>query len=89
MPALQTFASPVKRRLTVTIPREYDGYSFEVIMVPVMQPPKVYDGSAASRHAVRKVKHAKRNPLSQFIGCIDGARRTDDVVRELRGYEQW
>jgi len=29
------------------------------------------------------------NPLSDFVGCIGGSRRTDDVVSEMRGYDQW
>jgi len=29
------------------------------------------------------------NPLSEFVGCIGGSRRTDDVVAEMRGYDQW
>ncbi|MBE6382739.1 MAG: hypothetical protein E7049_06985 [Lentisphaerae bacterium] len=34
--------------------------------------------------------HAGRaNRLSQFVGCIKTDRRTDDVVSELRGYDQW
>jgi len=44
MPTIQTFARPVRRRISVQIPREYDGYSFEVILVPVKpEPKKKYD----------------------------------------------
>ena len=28
-------------------------------------------------------------PLSEFVGCIGGSRRTDDVVAEMRRYDQW
>jgi len=45
MPTIQTFARPVRRRISVQIPREYDGYSFEVILVPVKPEPKKYDFS--------------------------------------------
>ena len=31
----------------------------------------------------------KGNPLSELVGCIGGSRRTDDVVAEMRGYDQW
>ena len=31
----------------------------------------------------------EENPLSEFVGCIGGSRRTDDVVSEMRGYDQW
>lgn len=44
MPTIQTFARPTNRQVTVNIPREYDGYSFEVILVPVVeQKPKRFD----------------------------------------------
>jgi len=47
MPTIQTFARPSHRQVTVEIPREYDGYSFEVILVPVMEPKrKRFDLSA-------------------------------------------
>ncbi len=29
------------------------------------------------------------SPLAEFVGCIPNKRRTDDVVSELRGYDQW
>jgi len=45
MPTIQRFARPVKRRVTLTVPREYDGYAFEIIMVPVKQGQKKYDFS--------------------------------------------
>ena len=34
-------------------------------------------------------KTVEDNPLSEFVGCIGGSRRTDDVVSEMRGYDQW
>ncbi len=40
----------------------------------------------------RELMHKKQssaNPLSEFVGCISNKRRTDDVVSELRGYNQW
>jgi len=46
MPTIQTFVRPVRHRVSVEIPREYDGYSFEVILVPVKQElKKKYDFS--------------------------------------------
>ena len=35
MPAIRTFARPVDDRVTVSVPREYCSYSFEVLLVPV------------------------------------------------------
>jgi hypothetical protein len=34
-----------------------------------------------------RANHANR--LSEFIGCIGNGKRTDEVVGELRGYDQW
>jgi len=31
----------------------------------------------------------EENPLSEFIGCIGGSLRTDDVISQMRGYDQW
>jgi len=41
------------------------------------------------RNELVQRRNARNNPLSQFVGCIADGRRTDDVVGELRGYEQW
>jgi len=47
MPMIQTFARPENRRVSVSIPQGYEGYSFEVILVPVEEPTqKRYDFSA-------------------------------------------
>ena len=35
MPAIRTFARPVNDMLTLSIPREYRSYSFEIMLVPV------------------------------------------------------
>ena len=41
----------------------------------------------------RELKHRNHagrvNRLSEFIGCIGNGKRTDEVVGELRGYDQW
>ena len=34
-------------------------------------------------------KRMALSPLAEFVGCIGNRRRTDDVVSELRGYDQW
>jgi len=47
MPMIQTFAQPENRCVSVPIPKEYDGYSFEVILVPIRQSErKKYDFSS-------------------------------------------
>ena len=32
---------------------------------------------------------SRASSLSEFIGCIGNGKRTDEVVGELRGYDQW
>lgn len=35
MPPIQTIASPRRNRISVTVPKEYQSYSFQVILVPL------------------------------------------------------
>ena len=37
MPAIRTFARPVNDMVTLSIPREYRSYSFEIMLVPVRE----------------------------------------------------
>ena len=37
MPAIRTFARPVNDIVTLSIPREYRSYSFEIMLVPVRE----------------------------------------------------
>ena len=41
------------------------------------------------KRELNRLHAGKASRLSQFVGCIKTDRRTDDVVRELRGYDQW
>ena len=41
------------------------------------------------RFELAKGARVQDHPLAEFIGCISNRRRTDDVVSELRGYDQW
>ena len=36
-----------------------------------------------------RIRVGRANRLSEFVGCIGNGRRTDEVVGELRGYDQW
>ncbi len=31
----------------------------------------------------------KASPLSEFVGCIRNGKRTDEVLGEMRGRDQW
>lgn len=46
-------------------------------------------GGGDSRPRSPARKDGEGNPLSELVGCIGGSRRTDDVVSEMRGYDQW
>ena len=46
-------------------------------------------GGGGSRPRSPARKDGEGNPLSELVGCIGGSRRTDDVVSEMRGYDQW
>lgn len=35
MPTIETIATPRRNRISVSIPREYSSYSFQVILVPL------------------------------------------------------
>ncbi len=41
------------------------------------------------KRELSRIHDRRANRLSEFIGCIGSGRRTDDVVNELRGYDQW
>ena len=46
MPTIQTIARPRRNRVTVSVPEEYKGYSFQVILVPFKEEKKAaYDFS--------------------------------------------
>ena len=36
-----------------------------------------------------RLHDSRANRLSEFVGCIGNGKRTDEVVGELRGYDQW
>ncbi len=38
---------------------------------------------------LERKKRMVSNPLAELVGCIGNGRRTDEVVSELRGYDQW
>ena len=49
MPPIETIATPRRNRISVSVPREYSSYSFQVILVPLAPaashtPPVVRDG---------------------------------------------
>ena len=46
-------------------------------------------GGGGARPRISAKRALDDNPLSEFVGCIGDSRRTDDVVAEMRGYDQW
>ena len=41
------------------------------------------------KRELNRKRDSHTNRLSEFIGCIGNGKRTDEVVGELRGYDQW
>ena len=41
------------------------------------------------KRELSRIRDNRTNRLSEFIGCIGNGKRTDEVVGELRGYDQW
>ena len=41
------------------------------------------------KRELNRKRDSHTNRLSEFIGCIGTGKRTDEVVGELRGYDQW
>ena len=67
MPPIETIATPRRNRISVSIPREYSSYSFQVILVPL---------APAAPHAP-PVVHVGRKPRS-FVKALLSCPKLDD-----------
>ncbi len=80
MPMLRTYASPVDNRVTVTIPKEYADYSFQVILVPCNATPV---RAVASDIHVFDSLHADwggEGSATEIADELRAARRTDRLA---------
>ena len=67
MPPIQTIASPRRDRISVTVPKEYRSYSFQVILVPL----------SPERPAVSRRKSRIR-PRGTFVEALLSCPRLED-----------
>jgi len=84
MPPIQTIASPRHDKISITIPKEYRSYSFQVILVPLA--PECAKAARAQRRSRR------RNPktfVDALLSCpkldgeLDVSRDRGDFGREI------
>ena len=82
MPPIETITRPCRNRISVSVPREYSGYSFQVILVPL--------GVDAAR-TVTLMPHKKRSFVDALLSCpklgdgerLDISRDSDDYGRDI------
>ena len=82
MPPIETIARPCRNRISVSVPREYSSYSFQVILVPLG-----VDMSASIPTKPRK----KRSFVDALLSCpklddgetLDVSRDSNDCGRAI------
>ena len=81
MPSLETIARPRGNRISITVPKEYGSYSFQVILLPIAS-----EDSSLVHSAVRS-RSKKRTFVDALLSCPkldDGD--TLDVSRDAGDY---
>lgn len=82
MPSLETIARPRRNRISITVPKEYSSYSFQVILVPIAA---VAPSSAPSAERTRRAK--KKTFVDVLLSCPKlGEGETLDVSRDHSDY---
>ena len=82
MPPIETIMRPHRNRISVSVPREYSAYSFQVILVPL--------GVDAAR-TVTLMPRKKRSFVDALLACpklgdgetLDISRDSDDYGRDV------
>ena len=82
MPPIETIMRPHRNRISVSVPREYSAYSFQVILVPL--------GVDAVRTA-KLMPRKKRSFVDALLSCpklgdgetLDISRGSDDYGRDV------
>ena len=78
MPPIETITRPRRNRISVSVPREYSAYSFQVILVPL--------GVDAARPVTLR-PHKKRSFVDALLSCPKlGDGETLDVTRDSNDY---
>ena len=82
MPPIETITRPRRNRISVSVPREYSGYSFQVILVPL---------GVDTTRTVTLMPHKKRSFVDALLSCpklgegetLDISRDSDDYGRDI------
>ena len=82
MPPIETNMRPHRNRISVSVPREYSGYSFQVILVPL---------GVDTTRTVTLMPHKKRSFVDALLSCpklgegetLDISRDSDDYGRDI------
>ena len=82
MPPIETITRPCRNRISVSVPREYSGYSFQVILVPL---------GVDEARTVTLMPHKKRSFVDALLSCpklgdgetLDISRDSDDYGRDI------
>ena len=82
MPPIETIMRPHRNRISVSVPREYSGYSFQVILVPL---------GVDTTRTVTLMPHKKRSFVDALLSCpklgegetLDISRDSDDYGRDI------
>ena len=78
MPPIETITRPRRNRISVSVPREYSSYSFQVILVPL--------GVDAAR-TVTLIPRKKRSFVDALLSCPKlGDGETLDISRDSNDY---
>ena len=82
MSPIETITRPCRNRISVSVPREYSGYSFQVILVPL---------GVDTTRTVTLMPHKKRSFVDALLSCpklgegetLDISRDSDDYGRDI------
>ena len=82
MPPIETITRPCRNRISVSVPREYSGYSFQVILVPL---------GVDTTRTITLMPHKKRSFVDALLSCpklgegetLDISRDSDDYGRDI------
>ena len=82
MPPIETITRPRRNRISVSVPREYSSYSFQVILVPL---------GVDTTRTVTLMPHKKRSFVDALLSCpklgegetLDISRDSDDYGRDI------
>lgn len=82
MPPIETITRPYRNRISVSVPREYSAYSFQVILVPL--------GVDAARPVTLR-PNKKQSFVDALLSCpklgdgetLDISRDSDDYGRDI------